>query len=540
MSRSGATLAVAVPTGMLAAHGWLYGRWIVDDAAITFAYARSIASGLGPVLQRGADPVEGYSNPAWLGLLVAGRWLGLFDHGSWLGVPDVVAYPKLLGLLSAVGVFVCFHLTARALTSRPALVTIGAGTALACTPSFAIWTFSGLENGLLAFAVAGLAAVVAHAAAGCRLHCLGPAVACGLFAALASLTRPDGVIYAGVYPLVVLVLLRAGQFSRAAAAVAVSTVAFAVPTGLYLGWRISTFGEFLPNTALAKSQGLPDLDSLHRPVELVSYLGWPAVLIATGMVALALARPWPGRAGLVALSVPLVLAIAAFAVLNADWMGEYRFATPVWTLATLTSAVASARVLPTLAVPSRTVVAALAVAAAAVSSGTLIDAARAFRTAPTAPLCLVAANTGDNIAGYARIVGAARATVLAPDVGGAALVSPVRIVDLAGLTDAAMAGFWHRQDWGGLRNHVFDEVRPTFIKSHGGWSTITGLVTDPRLTNRYAEIGSTGGSTDWVRRDLVGELRLAQLRSYHREVAEPRDLAMRQMPRCFCALPSHA
>jgi hypothetical protein len=136
--------------------------------------------------------VEGYSNPAWLGLLVLGRWLGLFDAGTWWGVPDVVAFPKLLGLICGVGVFLCFYAVARALTSRPAVVTVAAGVGLACVPSWVIWVVSGVENGLLAVTVAGLAAVLARAAAAGRLLELGPAVGCGLLAALAALTRPDG------------------------------------------------------------------------------------------------------------------------------------------------------------------------------------------------------------------------------------------------------------------------------------------------------------------------------------------------------------
>ena len=49
-------VAVALPTAVAAAHASLYGRWEVDDAGITFAYARSVATGAGPVLQPGARP----------------------------------------------------------------------------------------------------------------------------------------------------------------------------------------------------------------------------------------------------------------------------------------------------------------------------------------------------------------------------------------------------------------------------------------------------------------------------------------------------
>ena len=38
-------VAVGVPTAAVGVHALLYGRWIVDDAAITFAYARSTYPG---------------------------------------------------------------------------------------------------------------------------------------------------------------------------------------------------------------------------------------------------------------------------------------------------------------------------------------------------------------------------------------------------------------------------------------------------------------------------------------------------------------
>ena len=54
-------VAAGPPTVLTALHARFYGAWIVDDAGITFGYARSIATGAGPVLQPGADEVEGYS-----------------------------------------------------------------------------------------------------------------------------------------------------------------------------------------------------------------------------------------------------------------------------------------------------------------------------------------------------------------------------------------------------------------------------------------------------------------------------------------------
>lgn len=530
----GLAAAVLLPSVVLAIHAWAYGRWIVDDAAITYAYARSVAIGLGPVLQPGLGPVEGYSNPAWLALLVVARWVGLFDRGTWWGVPDLVAFPKLLGLACAVGAFACFYATAHALSRRPGLVATFAGVGLACVPSWAIWLVSGLENGLLALTVAGIAAVLARAAADDRLTERAPALACGLLAALAALTRPDGLIYAGAYPVAVLVLLRPGQLPRAIASVATSTVAFAVPVGLYLAWRIATFGEVLPNTALAKSQDAPGLDAAYRPAELIGYIGPITALLVGAVIAGALSRPWPGRAGLVALLVPTGLAVIAFAVLEPDWMGQYRFATPVWTLSAITGASGAARVLPILAQRGRTIIGSIAVLAVLTSGAALLDGARAFRAAPTVPMRLVA-TVGTAVEGYADRLGVSAGSVLAPDIGGLALTTRLRVVDLVGLADAEIARLWRVDDMPGLRDHVFDDVAPTVIVTHSVWTAQTGIVDDPRMTRDYVPVATTLDGSHWVRRDAVrspADLRAA--REFAVAAVAPADAAARRAPRGSC------
>lgn len=538
-------VAVAVPATLLGLHGLLYGRWIVDDAGITFAYARSVASGAGPVLQPGAAPVEGYSNPAWLAVLVAGRWLGLFDHGTWWGVPDYVTFPKAVALLCGAGVFAALLAAARSVTRWPALVAPVAGVLTAAVPSFGIWCFSGLENALLALAVTALAAVLVRAAAAGDLHRGSTAVACGLLAALAALTRPDGLVYALAYPCAAALLTRRGAhpracaavvIGRACAAVLVSLAAFAVPTGAYLVWRVRTFGAYLPNTAVAKDQSLPGWADVYRLAPLATDVGLPAVLLGLVLVGAGLVMASaPARRGLVALLVPLGLAIGAYAVLAPDWMREYRFATPIWPLGALAVTVAAAQVLPRLRVPGRSLVATVAVIAAVVSGTGFAADVRAFRAYPTAPLCLVTENSSRSFNGYAHALGIRGGTLLTPDIGGAALTSRLRIVDLAGLADARIARYWRDGDMRGLRDHVFRDVRPTFITSHSGWSTRTGLVADPRLGRDYLLVTRVVDGGNWVRRAAVGSgARLAAARAYAARVALPADTRLRKAPLSSC------
>lgn len=526
-------VGVGIPVLVTGWHALQYGRWIVDDAGITFAYARSVASGAGPVLQPGADRVEGFSNPAWLALLTVGRWVGLFDRGVWFGIPDYVAFPKALALVLVAGVFAWMLYAAAAVSRHSVLVTVLAGVATACLPAFVIWCFSGLENSLLAFAVFGIGAVLVRAVVTDRLLSVGTGLTCGLLAALAALTRPDGLVYMAAFPVAVLLLVRGSEPRRAVWAVAASVVTFAIPYGAYVMWRIATFGEVLPNTALAKAQGLPGIDAVSRPGELVAYVGWLAVVIATLAAGVALADS-AQRRPLIAGLVPLGLAVAAYGVLQEDWMGQFRFATPVWPLAAFVVAVAVAHIVPRFGRRGRLVICVAFAVAALISTPALLVGYRSFRAAPTAPLCLVVTNTGTAFNDLARTIAVRNGTLLAPDVGGAALTSNLRIVDLAGLTDARIAEFWRTSDWTGLRDYVFNEVRPSFIKAHGPWLAVLARESDPRLDIDYAEVATISGSTEWVRRDLLTEPGSLEALQAAAARTAPVDLRYREAPLSSC------
>ncbi|MFC5286262.1 hypothetical protein ACFPM7_04305 [Actinokineospora guangxiensis] len=532
MLRLRAVPPVLVPTAVLGVHGAAYGRWTIDDAAITFAYARSLTSGHGPVLQPGAEPVEGYSNPAWLAVLSVGRLVGLFDSGAWFGLPDYAAFPKAVALLLAAGMFAAVYLVADALTERPGLVTVAAGTLTALVPSFAIWVFSGLENPLLGFAVVALAAVLVRAVVGGRLLTTRAAVTAGLLAALAGLTRPDGMIYAAAFPLVALLFLRGWR--PAVKPVLLSVVAFAVPVGAYVAWRWAVFGALLPNTALAKSQGVPSPQDLVKPATMVGYVGWLTLLVGVVLVGAALPRPSKERDGLLALLVPLGLAVVAFGVLAADWMPQFRFATPVWPLAAVAAVVGGSLVVGGLATRGKVAVGVLAVLGLAHSVTLWWADMDRFRTGPTVPTCVIAQAVGWEFNAYADLLGVRDGSLLVPDVGGAALASDLEILDLAGLAHREIAEFWGDDDMRGLRDYVFTEARPTFITAHGNWAGATGVLADPRLQRDYALITADRSREKWVRRDAVpDDGTMALLRVAGDEAARLHAVAAAQ-PRGSC------
>ncbi|MGI8815411.1 MAG: hypothetical protein ACR2G2_09075 [Pseudonocardia sp.] len=502
----GHLVAAGVPTAMVAVHAARYGQWIEDDAGITFAFARSLANGAGPVLQPGADPVEAFSNPAWLAILVAGRLLHLFDSGTWFGVPDLVLFPKVVALALCFGTFSCCYTVARAVSRHPVRVTVAAGAVTACVPAFVIWTVSGLENSLTTLAVVALAAMLARAAVAGRLLDPRTAIGCGALAGLAALTRPDGLVYAAAYPLAALLLVGKDSARQTVASIAVSVLTVSVPVGGYLAWRVATFGDYLPNTARAKEQGIPTLSDLDKPAALVGYVGWLACMFTVGVVAVALHRRSPTRTGVAMLLIPLGLAVLAYAVLATDWMAQYRFTTPVWPLASLVLALSAAQVLRGAATRTRIVA---VVTSGLVGGLTLVGwygQSETFRRAPTVSACYIARNTGYTFNTYADLLGIDQGSLLAVDGGGTSLTSRLRFVDLSGLADARIARYWHTNDMVGLRDHVFEQVRPTFIRIWSGWDGVarSGILADPRLGRDYVLVwGPPGGGGNWVRRDAV-------------------------------------
>jgi hypothetical protein len=500
-------------TALIGWHAAKYGNWIVDDAAITFSYARSLTDGAGPVLQPGQPPVEGYSNPAWLVLLAAGRLLGLFDRGTIFGIPDYVLYPKALSLLACVGILLLTYRAAARISRRPWLVTLAVGAGLAAIPSFVIWMFSGLENPLYAFAVVWLAVTLFLAVLDDRSRARRTAILVGLIAALAALTRPDGLIYVAAYPIVVLSQSSRPRLWASARSVALSLAAFAVPVGGYLAFRLAEFGRLTAMTAVAKNQAAPELSDLDRVGELVLYTGALLVLVLAFM--LGMVAP---RRGFSALLVPLALALVAYAVLEADWMGQLRFATPVWALGVPACGIGAAQVFGRGSARIRVLlVLALAVALLPPALRWLGDA-RQFRASPTVPMCAVADRMGRMTNGYADLLGIEEGTLLIPDIGGAALTSRLTIVDFAGLAEARIAHYWADANAPGLRDYIFDEVRPSIVHTHGHWSNASGLLTDPRLDRDYHLIYTDPAdplSGDYVRKSLVpNQSRLDTVRAY--------------------------
>jgi hypothetical protein len=158
----------------LFAAGWAFSPATVDDAYISFRYAKNLADGLGLVFNPG-ERVEGYTNLLWTLLLSLPIRLGLD--------PELSA--RALGWLSTVAAawVLWSHLARLQLVGRGAAMLL-----LLSSPALALWSGAGLETTLFLFLWLTSRVCISREADG-RSQAVTGLTLLGLV-----LCRPDGVI----------------------------------------------------------------------------------------------------------------------------------------------------------------------------------------------------------------------------------------------------------------------------------------------------------------------------------------------------------
>jgi len=499
-----------LPLLALLAHALLFGDWIVDDAGITFAYARNLVAGHGLVSQPGLPPVEGFSNFLWMLALLPTFLAGLFH-------PVIV--PKLASLALLAGSFILLDRALFALTGSRAVSLVTLLLLAVCSP-FVIWTVSGLENPLYVFLLCLLFWLIVREREGGAFPLTAGAVAVGL-----ALTRPDGILFAGLYPLLTLTTGN-GRWGRAFRYAAV----FILLLGGFLLFRWSYFGDLYPNTFYAKggpnAKVYLDLVTLQpkmtaKAFELFESVAGPGnVLLPVALLAGTAFLIGRGRFGW---KHGVLLAFAYFGavpflLLPFDWMEEYRFGTPffpfLYAYAVTLAANLGEMLFPD---PARRRLPALVAGLAAVGLSLGLFASRSilFAAAPTVSFQEVVEKFGHRYNRYADLLGLEQPSILLPDVGGTLWVSRLRVYDLVGLTDRTIARTLEKNPEG-FYDYIFDEAKPTFIHLHHYWTLQAGLDHDPRFQQDYIPLfqvfepavreragGFPLSSGDFIRRDAI-------------------------------------
>lgn len=284
-----------------------YWPFKIDDAYISFVYARNLIQGQG--LTYNGLVVEGYSNFLWTVLIAPFIALGC----------DPLVVARLISLGCAVLTLVLTGRLIRQLNPRLSALTGGlALLTVAVSVPFAAWTLGGLETALMTLEVV----IFVY----CELYPDGRLRRWSVIAALAcALTRPEGVM---LFP--ILIAHRLIYRRQPVRQIMWQGAFFIIPFAAYLLWRYTTYGYWLPNTAYLK------LDSSLATVNaaagwLVAYLQLRplmTVLLLIGLAGLARHRRWVDRSWSLVLSV--IGAFIAFVLYaGPDWMPHHRFIVPI-------------------------------------------------------------------------------------------------------------------------------------------------------------------------------------------------------------------
>src|SRR6266571_4532481 len=209
-----------------------------DDSFISFRYARHLAAGQGLVWNPG-ERVEGYTNFLWVILMAGALRLG--------GKPEVVS--NVLGIASgAVLLAALVFDTARRIGWRSPFIWL-APLALAAGRRFTAWCTGGLETMLFTLLVFAASAVfVRERETGSPLPILS-----SILFALATLTRPEGALFAGIAGLFFLGELLVRR--RSVRSALIWAFPYVDVVAAHVVWRYTYYGAWLPNTFYAKVAG---------------------------------------------------------------------------------------------------------------------------------------------------------------------------------------------------------------------------------------------------------------------------------------------
>ena len=234
---------VALPA-LLALAAWhSQSRWfLIDDAFISFRYARNLAEGSGLVFNAG-ERVEGYTSFLWTCASAGAIRAGLD--------PEMVI--PAMGIAASLLLLAALYCWSRELTLPPAWALV-APAMLAVNRSYAGWATGGLETRFFSLLIVTLAWRLDVER---RRDAANPRPLSAILAGLACLTRPEGWLS----PVIRLLThpwrsARAGRGKENLRSLAIWLGVFASIAGTHLIWRMIYYEDWLPNSFRAKVPGL--------------------------------------------------------------------------------------------------------------------------------------------------------------------------------------------------------------------------------------------------------------------------------------------
>jgi hypothetical protein len=286
----------------------------IDDAFITLRYSRNVLAGHGPVFNPG-EAVEGYSNPTWLLLVtVVAAVTGLTTHVALFYLAKALC--MVFGALTLAAMYRLAKLHGNGMPAIALLMFV-----MASSPFLNVYNISGMETSLVTFLLA-LSFLFYYLWRAHRkmVYAIGFGVTLGIL----SISRPEAFIYpVAIYAAIFACRARSKDERLPFTYVTLGIVAAIVAA--FIAFRLSYYGELLPNTLFAKNN--PGLSVFKEGLRYVVLF----LAIAAGpYVLLTLFKKAPPS---VNAHLPIYLVIAAqcaFAVYaGGDWMPAFRLMLPV-------------------------------------------------------------------------------------------------------------------------------------------------------------------------------------------------------------------
>lgn len=243
-----AVLLLGVATLVGVWYGWRVFWFLTDDAFIAFRYVSNSHLGFGYVWNAPPfRPVEGYTSFLWVVLLdVVWRLGGVEPPDSANYLALIFTYLTLL-----IGALMVLKMSLRAELHRQRVLFVGLVlTAVITNRTFLAWTSSGLETAMFNFFLTLWVYCCLFLAVDSRRWVFATALA----AALLTLSRPDGLLFALVTGglIVKTVLAKSNSSKPAAFRLALSASPLLIVPA-HLLWRRSIYKVWLPNTYYAKT-----------------------------------------------------------------------------------------------------------------------------------------------------------------------------------------------------------------------------------------------------------------------------------------------
>ncbi len=252
-------LTLLLPFTALLLHAFYYYPYFVDDSFITLRYAQRFIEGKGLTWNDG-EYVEGYSNFLWLMANAALGYIGF----------DMVMASRVLGIISSFFTMAAIVRFQQRIAPEAHYLAVVANMMLACSGSVAIWSIAGLE----ATSVMALLAW-AYVFSLDLLKKLDMHTTCktGLLLGLVCLSRPEGAIFTILIAGCLLICSKHPIKELQKNLFVLCLIPFIFFAAL-LAFRLSYYGEFLPNTFYAKVV----LDGPERFLDGLTYIGGALII----------------------------------------------------------------------------------------------------------------------------------------------------------------------------------------------------------------------------------------------------------------------